>query len=297
MDARIECTSCGTSYPVRNGIPRFVTSTNYTDAFGYQWNQHRVTQLDSYTGIPISRNRLSTVTEWPSEMTDQLILEVGSGAGRFTEILVESGALVFSFDSSSAVDANWANHGMKGNLNLFQGDIFNLPLKKASFDKVLCLGVLQHTPDPEKTFKSLLLFIRPGGEIVIDIYTKRLISIIQWKYLLRPLTKRIDKKKLYRIVSFFVPLLLPLSISLRKLAGRAGTRLLPIVEYSALGLSGDLNKQWAILDTFDMYAPEHDHPQSLNTVKKWFEETDLQDVIVQYGRNGIVGKGRKPKYS
>lgn len=49
----------GCNIPVVRGIPRFVDSTNYAAAFGLQWNQFRKTQLDSYTGTTISKDRLT----------------------------------------------------------------------------------------------------------------------------------------------------------------------------------------------------------------------------------------------
>jgi hypothetical protein len=61
-------------------------------SFGFQWNSRRETQLNSYTGLSISRDRLFAVTGWPADLTRQTILEAGSGAGRFTEILVTTGA-------------------------------------------------------------------------------------------------------------------------------------------------------------------------------------------------------------
>lgn len=293
VKANLLCSQCDTLYPVIAGIPRFVSPDNYADSFGYQWNIHRKTQLDSFTGYSITRDRLFGVTNWPKEMKGQRILEAGSGAGRFTEILLETGADLFSFDFSTAVDANWANNRYKSNLNLFQGDIFNIPLRKASFDKVMCLGVIQHTPDPEKAFKSLVEYVRPGGELVIDVYTKSVLSLLHWRFLLRPFTKRMNKEVLYKIISSVVPVLLPFSILLRRIGGSMGTRLLPISEYSDIGLPYELNKQWSILDTFDMYSPAHDHPQSIETVKRWFKEAGFIDVAVNYGINGVVGKGRK----
>jgi len=291
----LKCKNCSASYPVKGGIPIFVLEENYTNSFGYQWNIHRKTQLDSNIGLPISRNRLFGVTGWPENMEGEVILEAGSGAGRFTEVLLGTGAEIYSFDFSSAVEANWTNNGYCSNLNLFQGDIFNIPLRRALFDKVICLGVIQHTPDPEKAFQKLTQFVKTEGELVIDVYKKGFMSLLQWKYLLRPLTKRMDKNRLYKMVSSLVPLLLPLLIFLRGTFGRVGARLLPIVEYSNLGLPHELNKEWAILDTFDMYSPAHDHPQYFNTVKRWFDEAGFVDVIVKDGPNGVVGKGRKPE--
>lgn len=292
-EVSLECAACGASYPIRRGVPRFVPADNYAGSFGFQWNKHRQTQLDSHTGLSISRNRLFEVTQWSPRLDGQRVLEAGSGAGRFTEMLVTTGAQVYSFDYSSAVEANYANNGHNANLCLFQGDIFNIPLREASFDKVLCLGVIQHTPDPQAAFASLARQVRPGGELVIDVYAKRLLSLLHWKYVLRPLTRRMGKERLYRIICKAVPLLLPIAVGLRRTIGPAGARLMPILEYSNLKLPPELNEEWAILDTFDMYSPAHDHPQSLATVRHWFKSAGFSGMEVRYGQNGVVGRGTK----
>jgi hypothetical protein len=129
--------------------------------------------------------------------------------------------------------------------------------------------------------------------MVIDVYAKNWSALLQWKYILRPVAKRLGNDRLYSIVSSAVPVFLPLAVSLRRLAGRAGARLLPIVEYSYLGLPKELNREWAILDTFDMYSPVHDHPQSIDTVERWFIEAGFTDINVMFGPNGVVGRGRR----
>jgi SAM-dependent methyltransferase len=221
------------------------------------------------------------------------ILEAGSGAGRFTEVLLETGAKVFSFDYSVAVDANWANNGRNPNLCLFQGDIYQIPLQEKAFDKVICLGVLQHTPDPERAFQNLVKYVRPGGQLVVDVYARSWIALMQWKYVLRPLTKRMDKEMLYEIIARVVPVLLPIAVVLRKLTGPIGARLVPIVEYSNLGLPYEVNKAWAILDTFDMYSPAHDRPQTTTTVRRWYDQAGFEEVAVERGPNGVVARGRR----
>ena len=292
-EEELVCRTCGIHYPVIGGIPRFVTAENYADSFGYQWNIHLKTQLDSYTGLSISRNRLFAVSGWSQRLEGERILEAGSGAGRFTEVLLQTGADVFSFDYSSAVEANRTNNGEMPNLHLFQANIFDIPLPQGSFDKVICLGVLQHTPDPERAFKNLSKYVRPGGELVVDVY-KASLGWLQWKYLLRPATKRMNKESIYKLVALVVPILIPFTTFLRISLGRAGARLSPIVEYTHLGLPPEINRDWAVLDTFDMYSPAHDHPQALKTVKRWFSEAAFANAVVQYGPNGIVGRGKKP---
>lgn len=294
-DGTLSCRDCSASYRVVNGIPRFVSGDNYAQSFGFQWNTHEKTQLDSHTGRPISEKRLFDVTGWPKDMSGQVVLEAGSGAGRFTECLLKTGATVFSFDYSSAVEANARNNGSSQRLFLFQADMRTIPLQRAAFDKVLCLGVLQHTPAPSECFSCLAELVRPGGELVVDVYGKSLVALLQWKYILRPITTRINRDKLYEIVSRFVPLLLPAARNLRRVAGRAGARLVPIVEYSHLGLRREVNEQWAILDTFDMYAPAHDHPQTQLALKQWFKDAGFIDISVRPGPNGLVGRARRPE--
>jgi SAM-dependent methyltransferase len=291
QDIRLACRSCSASHPVVDGIPRFVSSDNYAASFGMQWNRHRRTQLDSVIGKPISRSRLFSATGWPERLDGQTVLEAGSGAGRFTEVFVTTGAMVYSFDYSSAVDANRASNGRSDRLCLFQADLFNIPVRKRGFDKVFCFGVLQHTPDPERAFRSLASHVKPGGQLAVDIYAKRLTALVSWKYALRPVTTRMNQERLYRLVERSVNLLLPVATVLRRAAGRVGARLVPIAEHSHLGLAPDLNHEWAVLDTFDLYSPAHDHPRSERTVRRWFTEAGFRDVDVGRGANGIVGRG------
>ena len=142
-------------YKIKKNIPRFVPESNYSDSFGFQWNKFRKTQLDSYSGMRISENRLFKATGLNEKtLKGDLVLEAGSGAGRFTEVLVKQKINLYSFDYSSAVDANFLNNGGSSNLTLFQGDIFNIPFKDCTFDHVICLGVLQHTQTPKELLKA-----------------------------------------------------------------------------------------------------------------------------------------------
>src|SRR2546428_11626581 len=108
----------------------------------------------------------------PLEMLAGLrVLEAGCGAGRFTELLVRAGALVHAIALSTAVDANRRNIGDARNYVAAQADPRDLPFPARTFDVVLCLGVLQHTPSPEASIAALWRMVAPGGLLVIDHYT------------------------------------------------------------------------------------------------------------------------------
>lgn len=296
-EASYVCSGCHSAFPIVNGVSRFVPRENYATSFGYQWKRHARTQLDSYTGRPLTRSRFFETTRWPQDLSGQTILEAGCGAGRFTEIAAQTGADVFSFDLSSAVDVNWKNNGHHRNVTIFQADIFKIPLPDASFDKVYCLGVIQHTPDPRAAFLTLARYLKPGGQIAIDVYDKRTHSLPHPKYLLRPITKRIPASVLYPLVAGFAPIGVPLKSWLRRNRLTRALRLSRLIPYydhtGLLGTSPAHELEWSILDTFDGYSAWHEHAQLPGSVQQWFEDAGLTDIWVGPGPNGISARGTR----
>jgi SAM-dependent methyltransferase len=160
----------GQSFPIVQDIPRFVGSDNYASDFGRQWNRFRVTQLDSHTGKPLTRDRLDRCFRGQlADVAGKRVLEAGSGAGRFTEVLLGCGANLDSFDYSNAVEANAVNNGAHP-FTLVQADIRAMPFERGAYDYVVCLGVIQHTPDSEESIAKLWAMVKPGGALVIDHY-------------------------------------------------------------------------------------------------------------------------------
>lgn len=294
-EGMLECTKCGEIYPIIRGIPRFVASDNYAASFGVEWTQHGKTQYDSYTGTNISETRFFQETKWSRNLHDETILEVGSGAGRFTEQAAKTGAMVVSVEYSNAVEANYRSNGEKPNVLIAQGDVFKLPVKETFFDKVFCFGVLQHTPNPGKAFKALTRCLKSGGEVVIDVYRseggfRRFLVTKNW---VRPITLRISPNTLYALCQKYVEFMWPLAKYLRAAFGTSLNWRLLIADYTGkYDLPDARLKEWALLDTFDMLSPKYDQPQSLQTVQKWFKDANLTDCEIHYGYNGIEAKGK-----
>lgn len=300
-EGTLYCIACKSEFSVQNSIPRFVPPENYAHSFGFQWNKHARTQIDKFSGISMSRDRFFYVTKWNKNLNGQKILEAGCGAGRFTQIALELDADVFSFDYSNAVDANFANNGLKDNFHPFQADIYHIPLQRGSFDKIFCFGVLQHCPDPKKAFMSLIPFLRTGGEIAIDIYDLTFRAFVNPKYWFRPFTKRMSQENLYKLVQNVVPRLFPIKMWITEEVpfGKYFAFFIPIAYHKGFlphadKLSYEQLLEWSILDTFDKFAPKYDKPQRISTIKKWFADAVLVNVHVDYGPNGIIGRGVKP---
>jgi SAM-dependent methyltransferase/uncharacterized protein YbaR (Trm112 family) len=296
-EGRLSCSSCGQEYPVIAGVPRFVPRENYASGFGLEWTKHARTQYDSYSGIPASEQRFFGQTGWLKDLTGEVILEVGSGSGRFTEQAARTGATVVSFDYSYAVDANYASNGARKNVLIVQADVFAMPFRPHSFDRVFCFGVLQHTPSPSRAFAALPGVLKGGGALCADIYKVSFWrTIAQTKYWVRPFTRRMNPDRLYARVRRWVDFMWPLANIIRRLPkGYAINWRLLVADYSFLGLSGEMLKEWSYLDTFDMLAPRYDRPAKKETFRQWAEDAHLTDIDAYYSPHGVVLRARAAK--
>jgi len=291
-------------FPFIDGAYRIVKEENYTGNFGFQWNKFVTTQIDKTTSLDVSKKRFFATTGWNSDdLNGKNILEVGSGAGRFSQIILDyTKATLFSVDYSNAVVANFKNNGPNKRLHLFQASIYEMPFRTGQFDKVFCLGVLQHTPDFERSVKSLIDMVKPGGELVVDFYpingwwTK-----LQAKYILRPFTKKMDHQKLYEKIYKNADKLIRLYRIFSKIGlGKILNRFLPVCDIDGTlpkNVSKQTLREMVVLDTFDMFSPEYDKPQKIKTVIKWFKKYGITEVwggkIYQDGFSSAVVKGIK----
>lgn len=294
---RLRCQVCMKTFPVVRGVPRFVPTDNYAQSFSLQWDRFRTTQLDSRTGLPISRDRFLRQSGWdPGELEGARVLDVGCGAGRFAEVALSYGARVVALDYSAAVDVCRSNFPNHPRLDVVQGDISALPFRPRTFDYVYCFGVLQHTPDVRRSFVALVPVLRAGGGLAVDLYYRSRFHRLFPKYLLRPLTTRMKPASLFRLVERVTPGLLAVSRTLGRIP-RAGRRLryiVPVANYEGVfELPPAHLLEFSTLDTFDMFSPAYDQPQDEATLVDWFSEVGLVDVEV-FREGLLIGRGVKP---
>jgi SAM-dependent methyltransferase len=298
LEGQLECAGCGKRVPILRSLPRFVPPENYAASFGFQWQRFDRIQIDKAMGNNFSRDRFVAGTKWPARLEGERILEAGSGAGRFTQIVLETGAAVYSFDLSNAVDANYRNNGGEANLHLFQASIYEIPLRRESFDKMFCYGVLQHCPDVKRAFLGLVPYLRPGGEIVIDVYQMHR-GIPPLKYWARPFVRRMKTETIYKLLSWTIPPAFEVKKALHGIPkiGPLVAKVIPIGPIShapRLNYTDEELKQVKILSALDMLSPKYDQPQRIETVRQWFEEAGLVEIETWIGYNGINARGRRP---
>ncbi|WP_417913415.1 class I SAM-dependent methyltransferase [Candidatus Electronema sp. TJ] len=287
----------GNVFKITNGVSRFVEEHNYTDNFGFQWNKFQKTQIDrERKNATFSKERFFAATNWDKEdLSGKDILEAGSGAGRFTQIVLDhTKGNLYSIDYSDAVSANYRNNSHHGDrLKLFQASIYDMPFPDNSFDKVFCFGVLQHTPDFKKSVQCLVNKAKPGAEIVVDFYPiKGWYTKISAKYMLRPFTKKMTHEKLLGKIERNTNRLIKTYRFFDKLKlGIIAHRFIPMCDINRTipaNLSKEELREWVVLDTFDMFSPAYDNPQRIKTVKKWMEESGSEvrfSGFVKYSNN------------
>lgn len=283
------------TYDIIKDIPRFVQiQGNYVDNFSFQWKKFARTQIDN-EATNESFERFFRETGWiPEELDGLNVLEAGSGAGRFSSVILKNTkANLFSFDYSTSVEVNWE---INGNINpdrfvVFQASIYEIPFPPGSFDKVVCLGVLQHTPDFERAVHQLIKQARIGGEIVVDFYELRgPWTKVSAKYMLRPILKKWRNEELLAVISKNIDWMIWFSDIMHKIGLGAAARFLPIVDLRALPhtLTKCQRREWAILDTFDMFSPDYDNPQKIYDVAAMFKRNGAQVTFAGRVRGGAV---------
>lgn len=283
----------GARYPIVRGIPRFVEG-GYAQSFGFQWNRFPKVQLDSDNGGSYSRDRFDQELRWgPVDLKEKWVVDAGCGAGRFAEIAADYGAEVLAVDLSDAVDATARSLRMWPNVHPIQADITRLPLRRECISFLYSIGVVQHTPDPLYTARRLVEFLPSNARFGMTIYARRPWTPLYGKYLVRPLTRRIDQERLLRGIRRSMPVLFPVTSLLFRLPGGLGKLaqfVIPVANYPwQTELPREVRYEQTVLDTFDMLAPQHDHPVTADEIRR--AVADLTGELEFYSRVPVTVQG------
>ena len=251
-------------------------------SFGYQWN-----------AFP------EVYDEWRDDFFDfvsplqqsyfrsKLGIDVGCGMGRYTRVVGEEGAEIVGIDLSDAVEAAFSNTRHLPNVHIVQGDINKPPVKTAFFDFAHSIGVLHHLPDPRSGFVSLRGLVRPGGGVIVWVYSDTKHPIYG---MARLVTRRLPFQIL-RCLCFFlavaiwfffiVPIKAARAIGLQSVADRIKFQRYARFPFRALHT-----------DLFDELSAPVIHGHSEAEVREWFVSSGLDNVMTSAtGKHGWRGYG------
>ena len=164
----------GRSYPIRNGIPRFIGEHGLTDtvkSFGDEWNHFNFDQFKLNWLNHTVRNTFGSTDVFAGK----LVVDAGAGSGMQSRWMSEAGAgHVISLELSHSVDGVMKkNLAAADDVDIVQCSIDCPPIKDGSIDGiVICHNVIQHTPSVPDTARALWRIVGSGGEFVFNCYGK-----------------------------------------------------------------------------------------------------------------------------
>jgi len=260
---------------------------HYATTFGLQWIKYRDVQIDRLNGTRGSYNHLQTFTQGDlSIFKNATCLEIGSGAGRFTDYLVDLCRTVITIEPSQALTVNAALGSP--NLVAAHADLFQLPIRRENIDVVFCRGVTQHTRDTKAAIGALFNYVRPDGIVLFDVYPLRWYTPFVTKYWLRPFTRRMDPVRFTKLAERWVPKLLKFKsryvtpfLPDNNWGRNIANQIVPIADFNRSPHFQDEQMRilWAVLDTVDMYTPRYDQPMTFRSILYTLNSLGARDVM------------------
>jgi SAM-dependent methyltransferase len=103
------------------------------------------------------------------------VLEIGLGQGADSESLIRRGARWTGIDLTAESVERVRTRLTLRDLpfdDLRQGSVLDLPFADGTFDMVFSHGVLHHVPEIRQAEKEIHRVLRPGGELVVMMYSR-----------------------------------------------------------------------------------------------------------------------------
>jgi carbamoyltransferase len=176
----------GVCYPIEDGIPRLFVPTDDTEVNGHDVTEtvkqfYETTPFPNYDSLdsPLALAEKARSGLFASLLNDQIaydarVLEVGCGTGQLTNFLAMSHRSVLGVDM--CLNSLRLGQGFKAEHSLdratfAQMNLFRPFLRSGFFDVVISNGVLMVTADPRRALASIARLAKPGGFIVVGLYS------------------------------------------------------------------------------------------------------------------------------
>lgn len=122
----------------------------------------------------IEQRRLAIIRAMAGESAGLDLAEIGSGGGHVLRMFPR--ARITAIDVSN-VFLDTARKNLAGyDARFIKGEVDKLDLPPASFDRIICTEVLEHTESPEAILQAMSRLLRPGGVAVITVPNDPLIE-------------------------------------------------------------------------------------------------------------------------
>jgi len=234
-DGAFECPKCSSVWPIVDFIPRMLPPDLYYNKTFIDKYQDRLNQLniamEKLSPKQPLPDRLKKETiekfgfEWleygrfgwddpvfnmereervfkkktmfsPQDLQGKLVLDAGCGNGRYSNCAARYGARVIGVDLGDGVKSAYQNTRSNKNIHIIQGDIFNLPFPKETFNTIFSIGVLHHTGNARLALKTLVKHLKEDGIMSFHVYGKCNPVYEINNFVLRKITTRLSNRQL-----------------------------------------------------------------------------------------------------
>jgi ubiquinone/menaquinone biosynthesis C-methylase UbiE len=130
-------------------------------------------------GRMLAETQERVIASFLSPIDGSTILDAGTGTGRAAIALAQRGAIVTGVDASSEMLAVAERRASaeRAKVTFAKGDVHALTFPSASFDAVVCLRLLMHTPDWRQSLAELCRIAR--ARVVLDYPARWSVAAIQ----------------------------------------------------------------------------------------------------------------------
>lgn len=139
--------------------------------------EHPIDDYYARSPLPIrliEQRRLAIIRDMVGDGAGQELAEIGSGGGHVLRMFPR--ARLTAIDVSP-VFLETARRNLAGfDARFIKGEVDKLDLPAASFDRIICTEVLEHTVDPAAILAEIARLLRPGGVAVITVPNDPLIN-------------------------------------------------------------------------------------------------------------------------
>lgn len=207
---------------------------------------------------------------------DKDVVDCGCGGGQHIEFIAPYARSVLGIDLNTVPLARKRNE-KSSHVAFIEGDLANLKLEQA-FDIAYCIGVIQHTVNPDATFANIKKFVKPGGLLILWCYSKEG-NWPNW-LILEPLKRwailKLPKPVLQMLATVLTVMLYPFVYSLYILP----LRFLPYYEYfeNFRKLSFVRNR----LNVFDKLNAPITNFITREQVDRWLNPDEFTDVHIDH---------------